>query len=110
MESLPVPSMQAMVAATGGASAPPRYLRPKTSADAAAGKGEVEIPIIDFQKLQCNWCLQLINYGVPDDAVEGMKTKIEGFFQSPAETKQQFAQERGQLEGYGQLFVVSEDQ
>ncbi|CAM0871247.1 unnamed protein product [Alopecurus aequalis] len=39
-----------------------------------------------------------------------MKANIQQFFQLPAETKKQFAQERGQLEGYGQLFVVSEDQ
>ncbi|KAG2555419.1 hypothetical protein PVAP13_9KG246200 [Panicum virgatum] len=54
--------------------------------------------------------LQLINHGVPDDVIQGMKANIEAFFGLPAETKQQFAQERGQLEGYGQLFVVSEDQ
>ena len=54
--------------------------------------------------------LQLINHSVPDDVVEGMKASIQQFFQLSAETKKQFAQERGQLEGYGQLFVVSEDQ
>lgn len=51
MESLPVPSVQAMVAATGGADVAPRYLRPEVAADAVAGDGEAEIPIIDFQKL-----------------------------------------------------------
>jgi isopenicillin N synthase-like dioxygenase len=54
--------------------------------------------------------LQLINHSVPDDVVEGMKANIQQFFQFPAEVKKQFTQERGQLEGYGQLFVVSEDQ
>ncbi|VAH70146.1 unnamed protein product [Triticum turgidum subsp. durum] len=39
-----------------------------------------------------------------------MKANIQQFFQLPAETKKRFAQEQGQLEGYGQLFVVSEDQ
>lgn len=42
--------------------------------------------------------------------MEGMKANVQGFFQLPAETKKQFAQERGQLDGYGQLFVVSENQ
>lgn len=51
MESLPVPSVQAMVAATGGADVPPRYLRPEAAADAVAGDDEAEIPIIDFEKL-----------------------------------------------------------
>ncbi|CAN6286046.1 unnamed protein product [Urochloa humidicola] len=129
MESLPVPSVQAMVAATGGAHVPPRYFRPEVAADAVARDGETAIPIIDFQRLlhpgaeashdesarlhaACQeWgFFQLINHGVPDDIIEGMKANIEGFFGLPAETKKQFAQERGQLEGYGQLFVVSEDQ
>lgn len=51
MESLPVPSVQAMVAATGGADVPPRYLRPEAAADAVAGDGEDQIPIIDYQRL-----------------------------------------------------------
>ncbi|GJN30002.1 hypothetical protein PR202_gb18274 [Eleusine coracana subsp. coracana] len=125
MESLPVPSVQALVAATGGADVPPRYLRPEAAADAAAGDDEAEIPIIDFQRLLMDsheeaarlhgacqeWgFFQLINHGIPHDVVEGMKAGVEGFFQQPAETKKQFAQERGQLDGYGQLFVVSEDQ
>lgn len=53
---------------------------------------------------------QLINHGVPDDVIEALKANVQGFFGLPAETKKQVAQERGQLEGYGQLFVVSEDQ
>lgn len=57
-----------------------------------------------------NWCLQLINHGIPHEVMEGMKANVEGFFELPAEMKKQFAQERGQLDGYGQLFVVSEDQ
>jgi hypothetical protein len=51
MESLPVPSMQVMVAATGGTDVPPRYLWPEVTADAVAGDDEAEIPIIDFQRL-----------------------------------------------------------
>ncbi|VAI11382.1 unnamed protein product [Triticum turgidum subsp. durum] len=127
MASLPVPSVQAMVAATGGADVPPRYLRP---AEAVAGDSEAHIPIIDYQRLlleleldrhgeesarlhgACqDWgFFQLINHSVPDDVVEGMKASIQQFFQLPMETKKQFAMERGQLEGYGQLFVFSEDQ
>ncbi|CAN6172588.1 unnamed protein product [Urochloa humidicola] len=128
--SLPVPSVQAMVAATGGAArVPPRYLRPEVAADAVAGDGDGEaaIPAIDFQRLlhpetsrgesarlheacQEYGFFQLINHGVPDDVIDGVKASVEGFFGLPAETKKRFAQEQGQLEGYGQLFVVSEDQ
>ncbi|XP_037437373.1 S-norcoclaurine synthase 1-like [Triticum dicoccoides] len=129
MESLPVPSVQAMVAATGGADVPPRYLRPAEAvAGIVDGEGEAQIPIIDYRRLlleldrrgeesarlhrACQeWgFFQLINHSVPHDVVEAMKANIQQFFQLPAETKKRFAQERGQLEGYGQLFVVSEDQ
>jgi hypothetical protein len=51
MESLPVPSVQAMVAATGGADVPPRYLRPEAAADTVVGDGEAQIPIIDYRRL-----------------------------------------------------------
>lgn len=125
MESLPVPSVQAMVASTGGSDVPLRYLRP---AEAVTGDGEAQIPIIDHRRLlleldrrgeesarlhsACqDWgFFQLINHTVPDDVVEGMKASIQEFFRLPAETKKRFTQELGQLEGYGQLFVVSEDQ
>ncbi|VAI11384.1 unnamed protein product [Triticum turgidum subsp. durum] len=129
MESLPVPSVQAMVAATGGADVPPRYLRPAEAVTGIVdGEGEAQIPIIDYRRLlleldprgeesarlhsACQeWgFFQLVNHSVPADVVEGMKANIQQFFQLPAETKKRFAQERGQLEGYGQLFVVSEDQ
>lgn len=42
--------------------------------------------------------------------MEAMKASTQAFFALPAEAKQQFRQEAGQLDGYGQLFVVSEDQ
>ncbi|KAM0905791.1 hypothetical protein ACQ4PT_017165 [Festuca glaucescens] len=51
MESLPVPSVQAMVAATGGADVPSRYLRPEAAVDAVAVAGEDQIPIIDYRRL-----------------------------------------------------------
>ncbi|KAF7026457.1 hypothetical protein CFC21_038567 [Triticum aestivum] len=132
MGSLPVPSVQASVAATGGDDVPLRYLRPEAAAEAVTGDGdgEAQIPIIDHQRLLLeldhggeslhrfpqDWgffqviCLQLVNHSVPDDVLESMKANIQQFFQLPAETKKRFAQEQGQLEGYGQLFVVSEDQ
>lgn len=53
MASLPVPSVQAMVAAIGIDHVPPRYLRP-TDADepVASDGGEAEIPVVDFWRLQ----------------------------------------------------------
>ncbi|EER95699.1 hypothetical protein BDA96_01G579700 [Sorghum bicolor] len=125
--SLPVPSVQAMVATGGGhAPVPPRYLRPELATDDVVdGDATATIPIIDFQRLllvdpeesarlhaACqDWgFFQLINHGVPEDVMEAMKASTQAFFALPAEAKQQFRQQAGQLEGYGQLFVVSDDQ
>lgn len=126
--SLPVPSVQAMVAAAGHAPVPPRYLRPEVATDVVVaddGDAATTIPTIDFQRLllldpeesarlhaACqDWgFFQLINHGVPEDVMEAIKGSTQAFFALPAEAKQQFRQEAGQLEGYGQLFVVSEDQ
>jgi hypothetical protein len=47
MESLSVLSVQAMLAAIGGAYVPPRYLRPEEAVvDAVAGHGEAQIPTV----------------------------------------------------------------
>ena len=53
MESLNVPSVQAMVSATGGADVPPRYLRPEAAEDAVvkADEDQNQIPIIDYRRL-----------------------------------------------------------
>ncbi|CAL9781016.1 unnamed protein product, partial [Musa acuminata subsp. burmannicoides] len=53
---------------------------------------------------------QLINHGVPDQATEKMKADIVEFFKLPVEEKKAFAQLPNSLEGYGQAFVVSDDQ
>lgn len=53
--SLPVPSVQAMVATGGHAPVPPsRYLRPELATDVVVaddGDATATIPIIDFQRL-----------------------------------------------------------
>lgn len=42
--------------------------------------------------------------------VDKMKVGIQDFFGLPIEEKQKFIQEPGDIEGYGQAFVVSEEQ
>ena len=52
--SLPVPSVQATVAAAGHAPVPPRYLRPEVATDVVVaddGNATTTIPTIDFQRL-----------------------------------------------------------
>ncbi|KAL8468364.1 hypothetical protein ACS0TY_031548 [Phlomoides rotata] len=42
--------------------------------------------------------------------IETMKSAIQEFFNLPIEEKSKFCQEAGELEGYGQLFILSEEQ
>lgn len=53
---------------------------------------------------------QLINHGVGDEVIEKMKIDIQEFFELPLEEKMACAQLPNNIEGYGQAFVVSEDQ
>ncbi|KAK4421121.1 protein SRG1 [Sesamum alatum] len=87
----------------------------------------LQIPVIDMQKLldKCSmdselqalhdacqkWgFFQLINHGVDVAVVEKMKLEVQEFFNLPLEEKNKFRQEEGDLQGYGQAFVVSEEQ
>lgn len=54
--------------------------------------------------------LQLTNHGVRTDILDKMMKATQEFFKMPLEEKKKFPQEEGDLEGYGQAFVVSEDQ
>lgn len=53
---------------------------------------------------------QLINHGVPVEVTEKMKVVMNEFFKQPHEEKMSCAQQPNSIEGYGQAFVVSEDQ
>ncbi|KAI5670741.1 hypothetical protein M9H77_11105 [Catharanthus roseus] len=53
---------------------------------------------------------QLINHGVSSSLVEKLKQEIEEFFNLPIEEKMRYEQEEGDLQGYGQAFVLSEEQ
>uniref|UniRef100_A0A0D6QVN6 Fe2OG dioxygenase domain-containing protein n=1 Tax=Araucaria cunninghamii TaxID=56994 RepID=A0A0D6QVN6_ARACU len=51
---------------------------------------------------------QVVNHGIPASLMEQMKEVVRGFFQLPVEEKLKYGiQER---EGYGQAFVISDDQ
>ncbi|CAL0315278.1 unnamed protein product [Lupinus luteus] len=84
-----------------------------------------EIPVIDLSKLlsedateleklhhACKeWgFFQVINHGVNSSLVENVKIGVKEFFNLPMEEKKKLWQKPGDLEGFGQLFVVSEDQ
>ncbi|KAK9268103.1 hypothetical protein L1049_010542 [Liquidambar formosana] len=53
---------------------------------------------------------QLVNHGVSNSLVEKLKHEIEEFFKLPLEEKMKYKRRPGQVEGYGQTLLVSEDQ
>ncbi|XP_030471073.1 S-norcoclaurine synthase 1-like [Syzygium oleosum] len=125
--SLPVESVQAL-ASKGLKEVPPRYLRAASELGEVCDTESLEIPVIDMIKLAedhpdhsdeiekfhlaCKeWgFLQLINHGIPEEFINQVKTDTEEFFKLPLEEKKSYAQLPNSIEGYGQAFVVSEDQ
>ncbi|KAG0460686.1 hypothetical protein HPP92_020983 [Vanilla planifolia] len=130
--SLRVDNVQAL-AGRVSSEIPERYVRPeRKEEDAVDVNGHdvseiYSIPIIDFSRLAnpvsskeetaklhsaCeDWgFFQLVNHGVPEEIINRMKQNTEEFFKLPLEEKEAFAQLPGQIEGYGQAFVQSEEQ
>jgi isopenicillin N synthase-like dioxygenase len=54
--------------------------------------------------------MQLINHGVCSSYVEKLKMEIQDFFNLPMSEKKKFWQTPQYMEGFGQIFVVSEEQ
>ncbi|XP_044495141.1 protein SRG1-like [Mangifera indica] len=125
--SLPVPCVQEL-AKEAHTTIPPRYVRtdldPPLTADATFLP---QLPVIDLQKLlsgdltgseldnlhiACKeWgFFQLINHGVSSSLVEKLKTETQEFFNLPMEEKKKYWQKEGDVEGFGQAFVVSREQ
>ncbi|XP_050370809.1 protein SRG1-like [Argentina anserina] len=104
----------------------------KIDSDDARSYVQPEIPAIDFKKLlsrdeansshesdelarlhlACKeWgFFQLVNHGVSSSLLEKIKTDIQDFFNLSIEEKQRFWQRPEDMEGFGQLFVLSEEQ
>ncbi|KAM1655708.1 hypothetical protein ACFX1Q_008560 [Malus domestica] len=126
--SLPVPSVQELVQKPI-LTIPPRYIQPYHQEIISSDHHAHQIPSIDMQKLlsqestiseselarlhfACQeWgFFQLVNHGVSSSLLEKMKTETQEFFNLPMEEKKIFSQQPGDIEGFGQSFVVSEDQ
>ncbi|KAH7514358.1 hypothetical protein FEM48_Zijuj11G0080800 [Ziziphus jujuba var. spinosa] len=126
--SLPVENVQAL-ASMNMKEIPQRYLRPEVELDEVSVEDSLRIPVIDMSKLlesseihhheelsklhfACrDWgFFQIINHGVSEQVIEKMKIDILEFFQLPLVEKNAYAQLPNNLEGYGQAFVVSEEQ
>ncbi|PKU87555.1 S-norcoclaurine synthase 1-like [Dendrobium catenatum] len=126
--SLTVPNVQELASAISTSEIPERYFRPEAEARVVDSIDDDELPVIDLMKLvdpelfdkeelsrlglACReWgFFQLINHGVTQEMIEKTKTDIMGFFKLPLKEKEAFKQLPGQIEGYGQMFVHSEEQ
>ncbi|KAK6122232.1 hypothetical protein DH2020_044020 [Rehmannia glutinosa] len=129
--SLPVENVQQLAAASHNfKDIPNRYIRPELDNHVVVDES-LQIPIIDMTKLcsdeQSKGCLdhqeleklhqackhwgffQLINHGAAQ-VIEEMKVVSEEFFKLPLQEKMKCGQLPNNIEGYGQAFVVSEDQ
>ncbi|RDY10073.1 Protein SRG1, partial [Mucuna pruriens] len=122
--SLLVPSVQEL-AKQPIIKVPEQYLHPNQDPPVISNTALPQVPVIDLNKLlsedvtelekldqACKeWgFFQLINHGVNPSIVENMKKDIKEFLTLPMGEKKQFWQTPEELEGFGQLFVVSEDQ
>ncbi|RLM84369.1 hypothetical protein C2845_PM04G06360 [Panicum miliaceum] len=128
--SLPVRNVQDLAACSEGLTEEKlkRYIRLDIQDDDdVVAEQSGEVPMIDLGKLfnpdfaedesarlrsACeDWgFFQLVNHGIPDDIIASIRGDIEKFFQLPLEVKSTYAQLPGDLQGYGQSFVVSERQ
>ncbi|XP_027361944.1 protein SRG1-like [Abrus precatorius] len=104
---------------------PEQYLQPNQEPPISNTETLPQIPVIDFnillsgdvtelQKLDhaCKeWgFFQLVNHGVNPVLVENVKRDVEEFLNLPMDKKKQFWQTPEDIQGFGQLFVVSENQ
>ncbi|CAH2041885.1 unnamed protein product [Thlaspi arvense] len=105
---------------------PPRYIQPHQDCPIiSCSTPHPDIPIINMEKLlsgdgvelkkldsACReWgFFQLINHGVSTSLLEKIKVEIQEFFNLPMEEKKKLWQLPEDVEGFGQAFVVSEEQ
>ncbi|XP_047062630.1 2-oxoglutarate-dependent dioxygenase 11-like [Lolium rigidum] len=128
--SLAVRNVQAL-AASGpdelSAEAIQRYIQPDIDAHAVLAEHSGQVPVIDLRKLldaetleaeaaklkfACEeWgFFQVVNHGVPDEVIANIKNNIHRFFELPLDVKNAYAQRPGDIQGYGQAFILSHDQ
>ncbi|GMN43403.1 hypothetical protein TIFTF001_012608 [Ficus carica] len=128
--SLAVPSVKELITKETLSAVPERYVRPDQDPPFISNTTSLpQVPVIDMSNLLSlekvvmeseleklhlaskEWgFFQLINHGVSPSVVEGVKVGIEELFNLPIEEKKKFWQQPGDMEGFGQGFVVSEDQ
>ncbi|XP_019251438.1 PREDICTED: thebaine 6-O-demethylase-like [Nicotiana attenuata] len=75
----------------------------------AIGNDDSELRRLHFACKEWGF-FRLVNHGVSSSLVEEVKSEIRAFFDLPLEEKKKFEQVEGDVEGYGQNFVFSEEQ
>ncbi|XP_022724255.1 protein SRG1-like [Durio zibethinus] len=127
-KSLIVPSVQEL-AKKPITKIPPRYVRTDHEPSSVLADHDqlTSVPVIDLLKLAAgdfvdselerlhsackDWgFFQVVNHGVSMSLLEEFKLEIENFFKLPLEEKKLLWQQPDNHEGFGQLFVVSEEQ
>ncbi|CAN1173701.1 2-oxoglutarate-dependent dioxygenase 11 [Linum perenne] len=132
--SLAVPNVQQLASESKDDHVPIRYIRPELELDQVFTDGSHQIPVINMSKLAAvagddadgedadeessklhsacrDWgFFQVINHGITEEVIQNMKVDLQVFFNQPLQEKMSCAQLPNGLEGYGQAFVVSEEQ
>ncbi|KAK8537905.1 hypothetical protein V6N12_044047 [Hibiscus sabdariffa] len=101
--SLPVQNVQAL-ASKNLKNIPSRYIRPEVEFDAASADESQQIPVIDMSKIDHDDEQKKLHFACKDWGF------FQEFFNLPLEEKMVCAQIPNHIEGYGQAFVVSEEQ
>ncbi|RZB52612.1 Protein SRG1 isoform A [Glycine soja] len=124
--SLPVPNVQEMVR-NNPLQVPERYARSQEELEKVNHMPHLssEVPVIDLALLSngnkeellkldvaCKeWgFFQIVNHGVQKELLQKMKDAASEFFELPAEEKKKYAMDSSDIQGYGQAYVVSEEQ
>ncbi|GMJ07550.1 SENESCENCE-RELATED GENE 1, senescence-related gene 1 [Hibiscus trionum] len=103
---------------------PSRYVRTDEDSPVVSHSNpSPQVPVLDMQKLSSEeelvqlhhackeWgFFQLVNHGVSSSLVEKVKMEVQHLFNLPMEEKKKLWQKPDELEGFGQGFVVSEEQ
>ncbi|GAB4855155.1 hypothetical protein Ancab_039750 [Ancistrocladus abbreviatus] len=128
MGTLEVPNVQELVKEKVMTKIPERYIvRSHDEQKSPKVDFVPQLPVIDMARLTSpefmdselekmdrvckEWgFFQLINHGVTTSLVEKIEKEIEGFFNLPLNEKNKYKQHPGESEGFGQLFVLSEEQ
>lgn len=131
--SLPVPNVQDLAARPAEDLTPrvlSRYLRDDAPPALSTANDLDAVPVVDLARLlvgaddgereeeaatlkaACeDWgFFHVVNHGVPDAAIRDVKEDLQAFFRLPLDEKRAVAQGPTGIEGYGQAFVVSDDQ